>query len=301
MLRAAKRARRLLRLSFEMNTHLREESPERALTKDVLEKLGSKKEEQRAEAEAVIGELGPFAPDALMAVLRKEGEQRKQHMRLMWVSIVLMAGLMAVLAATGGVENIASFTGLISVFGGWAAVSSASKNAARKLAEFDDVRAAGFLVEALEYDDKQLRELAAAKLTLLLPRLKASDAGLLTAEQRACLNRQLAKRDIDREAPLLLAMLKALEQVGDERSVPAVRALAEKPGSGEAAARVRAAAREALPAVEQSAERWRNAATLLRPADASAAPDDTLLRPAAGAQTADDAEHLLRPSPEETS
>ncbi|HSV75261.1 MAG TPA: hypothetical protein VLH79_16015, partial [Chthonomonadales bacterium] len=66
------------------------------------------------------------------------------------------------------------------------------------------------------------------------------------------------------------------------------------------AARVRAAAREALPAVEQSAERWRNATTLLRPADASAAPDETLLRPASGAAADRAEERLLRPSASDT-
>ncbi|HSV75262.1 MAG TPA: hypothetical protein VLH79_16020 [Chthonomonadales bacterium] len=148
--------------------------------------------------------------------------------------------------------------------------------------------------------EQLFRALAVERLTVLLPRLKASDAGLLTEKQRARLNRQIGKVRIDREAPLLLAMLKALEQVGDERSALVVRALTSKAGDGEAAARVRAAAREALPAVEQSAERWRNAAMLLRPADASATPDETLLRPASGAAADRAEERLLRPSASDT-
>ncbi|HSV74291.1 MAG TPA: hypothetical protein VLH79_11080 [Chthonomonadales bacterium] len=266
-----------------MNKLTHAEGPQQALTNDVLEKLGSRKETQRAQAEAVVGGLGAFAPDALMAVLRKEGEQRRRRRKWVWVALAAFVVLMVVLASVGMAHNIGVFGGMFSAMCAWAAVSAVQKNAARKLAEFDDIRSTGFLLEALEYDDGQLREIAAAKLTVLLPRLKASDAVLLTEEQRACLNRQTGKVRIDREAPLLLAMLKALEQVGDERSVPAVRALANRPGNGEVAARVRAAAREALPAVEQSAERWRNATTLLRPASGAAADraEERLLRPSA--------------------
>ncbi|HSV74292.1 MAG TPA: hypothetical protein VLH79_11085, partial [Chthonomonadales bacterium] len=165
-----------------MNKLTHAEGPEQALTKDVLEKLGSRKETQRAQAEAVIGSLGAFAPDALMAVLRDEGEQRRRRRKLIWVALAALVVLMVVPAATGSGHNVGVFGGMFTAICGWAAVSTVQKNAARKLAEFDDIRSTGFLLEALEYDDKQLREIAAAKLTVLLPRLKASDAVLLTEE-----------------------------------------------------------------------------------------------------------------------
>jgi hypothetical protein len=87
-----------------------------------------------------------------------------------------------------------------------------------------------------------------------------------------------------------LALLHALEQVGDEEAIPLVRSLAKDPGSRigtilreEAARKIQASARRCLAALEQRAVEGRDRNRLLRPA--AAAVEDVLLRPAGSSQT----------------
>jgi len=131
--------------------------------------------------------------------------------------------------------------------------------------------------------DQKLRAAIRKALTQELPTLKVSDHARFSPETIQALLQALG--DID--TPLILAILKALEQIGDERAVERVERLARTAKSRE----VRQAAEECLPALRASASNVRLANTLLRPAESP--PDATLLRPAGagGAETAT----LLRP------
>ena len=60
---------------------------------------------------------------------------------------------------------------------------------ARELADMDEVEGVGRLTEVLEWPDPEIRNIAAVALTRLLPRLKASDATLLSPSQRTSLQR----------------------------------------------------------------------------------------------------------------
>jgi hypothetical protein len=168
------------------------------------------------------------------------------------------------------------------------------------LARMEDLRVIGILLEAHESKDKVLRQIAEQALIRLLPRVKATDAGLFSLDQLERMHYLLYGRN----AELALAALKALEQIGDGLSawfVEGLTGLAPQSInfrlSGDR--RVREAARECLPAINQRLELKRLSQTLLRPASAPEDPSGILLRPAQGAPEGDP-NLLLRPvSPEE--
>lgn len=125
----------------------------------------------------------------------------------------------------------------------------------------------------------------------LLPRMKASDAALLSPEQRFFLNRALKSKD----TALTLAILKAWEQVGDASAIGKVEKLAEGRGRGERIPKVVEAAKDCLPALRQSAERQQIGSQLLRPSDGNLTPSDVLLRPAMPHAPTEPSNQLLRP------
>ncbi len=102
---------------------------------------------------------------------------------------------------------------------------------ARSLMEqIDDVRLIGPLAQLLDAEKSAPQPSVASALRRSLPKLKASDAHLLSKEQRACLYRILSRArfnswNYDKE--LILAILKALEQIGDKEALPAVQKLAK--------------------------------------------------------------------------
>jgi hypothetical protein len=231
--------------------------------------------------------------DNLLAVLAEE--RRKRRTRQRWITGVLLTwvALMLVLALWSK-----DFHALNSLSGMWGAIAAAfaasqvQKKVTKELAEFEDIRSVGPLALALEYQDRELKAVAENKLTRLLPRLQVSDAPLLDEEQRKCLYRALRGRNTE----LVLAILKALEQVGDEQAVPYVQKLADGEGIAATALRIREAAQACLPALQQRAELERSRQTLLRAASASDTPSDVLLRPASGALVEADPQQLLRAS-----
>lgn len=172
-----------------------------------------------------------------------------------------------------------------------AVISRREKDAALLLTRFDDVRAIGPLAEALEYKDREVPPIAARALIQLLPRLKASDASLLSPTQRACLNRALEGND----RALVLAILKAWEQVGTEDAIKIVQNLSYGRLNAGRYPDVASAARECLPSLRASAQRHRLGADLLRAANGHQTLPETLLRPARPGGSDLPEEQLLRP------
>lgn len=176
----------------------------------------------------------------------------------------------------------------------WSMTAKRDREAALALTRFADVRAVGPLAEALEFGDRETFDAAVVALLRLLPALKASDAPPLNAYQRECLNHQL----LGGIAELILAILKAFEQVGDETSLPYVMQLARGGGISWAVWNQRNAIREAaqrcLPFLQARIEYARKTEALLRPADIHATVSISLLRPLANDPQADP-ELMLRP------
>ena len=165
--------------------------------------------------------------DGVLTVLREESQKRAKRQRLfvgIFLSIVLLFVIMAIFTHnTTMLTNLGSYVSFIAM---GAAATQQQKTAALAIARFDDVRAVGPLAEALEFKDKHVVPMAEKALISLLPRLKASDAALLSPTQRQCLNRALKGKN----PTLTLAILKAWEQVGDTGAIAEVEKLAQGRG-----------------------------------------------------------------------
>lgn len=117
-------------------------------------------------------------------------------------------------------------------------------------------------------------------LIALLPRLKASDADLLTDKQKKTLYRFLKDGAFYRiPDELNITILQALEQVGDSRVLPIVEELARRKARTSSQRRLQEAAIHCLPALKQHLDS--SGQTLLRASQVET-PPDTLLRPAFG-------------------
>ena len=231
--------------------------------------------------------------DEVLAVLNQESRKRGKRQKLFVGLFLGMAALFTLIAIlTHNTSIIASMGGYISLTVIGAAASQQQKSASLAIARFDDVRAIGALAEALEFKDKRVAPIAEKSLIHLLPRLKASDASLLNPEQRFCLNRALRGKNTE----LTVAILKAWEQIGDERAIEEVEKLARGRGRGGSSPTVVVAAQECLPFLRQSAERQQIGSQLLRPSDGNLTPSDVLLRPATPHASTDPADQLLRPT-----
>lgn len=165
---------------------------------------------------------------------------------------------------------------------------------ARELAGLEDVREIGRLVDAMSWPDREIIAVSEAALTRLLPRLHATDAALLTEQHRHVLYARLDITQARDHASFLVALLRALEQVGDQRALSPVQALAAWQPYSKSQRAVHDAAKECLPYLEERVNLQNSSQTLLR---ASAPSEDrfgeTLLKPA-GSTVATDQALLLR-------
>lgn len=229
----------------------------------------------------------------VLGILRTESTARAKRQKLfvgIFVGIIALFALVSILTHnTHLFGTLGSYVSLLTI---GAAASQQQKLAAVTMTRFNDVRAIGPLAEALEFQDKDVVRMAAQALTNLLPRMQASDTSHLSPAQRHCLNRALRGKNIE----LILAILKAWEQVGDTSAISEVEKLAAGRGHGGRNPKVVAAAEECLPFLRQSAERQQVGAQLLRAADAGPVSPDTLLRPSMPHTSADPVDQLLRPT-----
>jgi hypothetical protein len=170
------------------------------------------------------------------------------------------------------------------------------RDRAELVARDGDVRSIGALMDTLTLDDGASRNLAVDALIRLLPQLNQSDRHRLSPAQHGRLIGYLSQ---DVESPLYkdltgvfhpaaprgvefrVAILKALEQIGDSRSLPVVMRLAAMPARTAAQREVQRAAIDCLPYLEVLAGREREAQRLLRPSCSSEDPGQSLLRSAA--------------------
>ena len=274
------------------------------LNEETAVKLLESKEEWKRDLARVWLEKNPHsAGEAIIHRLREEGRKRKKKQRrLYWAVGIYCAALVGLLLvwlvkglSTGTWSEFPwqlfqAFT-WVGVFGSAGLASQFQKNATQVIAKFNDKRYIPELIEALSYKDKEVTSVALGALCTLLPTLAASDAELLSTEHRKALHGFLTPSS--KEPALTRSILKALEQVGDERDLPVVRKLAASAGTNSRENEAVQTAIECLPFVEQRAESNRAASTLLR-ASAST-PNSELLRPAS--ESAESKPHtLLRPA-----
>lgn len=168
------------------------------------------------------------------------------------------------------------------------------ERALRELERITDLRSIGRLAEALSWPDERATRRVGRALIPLLLQLRASDSRLLDDRQRDCLHAVLRMDRARRDADLQVAILTALEQVGDTRAIPHVAALAEARASTARQQRVKNAAAECLAALTNTARRVDTERLLLRAAAAPTSPEMGLVMPAGTADTPP--ERLVRPS-----
>ena len=262
--------------------------------------------------EASKAEQQAAAVEKLLAALESDTQKRLKWNKV--VSNVYMACvfvfllvwiLTSLITKNGGwVSSYFAWINLVNLLGWFLGLLFLNKKAAAELAGMDDIRCVGTLVDIwgvqgnINYS-KKTRAKAAGALTRLLPRLKTSDAALLTEAQRVMLRGVLQNKGYIgfgkyQDAAFMVSILRAFEQVGDWKSLPHVQKLAQDTKRPN----VRAAAIECLPYLEALAEKQKPGENLLRASSASEAANmnsDKLLRPADATAEAQP-ETLLRAS-----
>ncbi len=155
----------------------------------------------------------------------------------------------------------------------------------------DGVRALRELLEVVRSDDPAARVVAAPLLVRALACVDGRNGFSFGRAER----RYLVEILTSGPPGVAVEAMRALARLRDASCLSQMERLAEEKGMAKKHADVWQAAKDALPDLEAEQARQRQAATLLRPADAPA--DATLLRPADGAPHGDDAT-LLRPAEE---
>ena len=228
--------------------------------------------------------------DETMATLLREMRLVRLHRQRRKTLILLLTTVFVFLLYFSW-SHIYGWYWIFNLCGGAWVVDSASnarKDAARALEKAGDPRAVGVLAVALRDGDAPMRRLAETALLKLLPNVQASHAGFLDNDQVSAL---LAIGEQE-DAALKVALLRALEQIGDSRAIPIVEQLLTDNWK-----MVRNQAAQCLPFLRERERRARESATLLRASDRNAAVSSAhLLRPAIDSRQDTKSDELLRPS-----
>lgn len=160
------------------------------------------------------------------------------------------------------------------------------RNAVTALGKSASPQMLGAFAACLEDRDADVRQAAQEALIELLPRVQASDRAYLSSADMDILLKRLGGKD----RRLTLAILKALEQIGDEKALTKVEAIASDRFNPDD---ILLAAQACLPFLRERSEALRQAHTLLRASEPTTAPE-TLLRPVQGSAPVE-ANQLLRP------
>ena len=214
--------------------------------------------------------------ERLLAVLKQESRGRWPIMHMGCViALCMFLGLFTVCSA--GLAGPYSIVAMAIGFGViWLIsrlrTSRSQREALVRLAAFNDVRVVGPLLSALHWPDMDDRRVEiSGALVRLLPRLQASDASLLTAGHRESMRRALIAAD----PSVALAVLRALEQIGDHSDIPIIQRLANRRAWTPRQKAMKDAAIACLPALQARVQQ--SGVSLLRVPDTA---DNALLRPA---------------------
>jgi hypothetical protein len=150
-----------------------------------------------------------------------------------------------------------------------------------------EIEAIGLLIDLsrFELDSKSLQD----ALKEMLPRLHASDSKLLSSRHQLRLVQLL---EVKGDAPLLMSVLSAVEQVGDDTAVPFVEQIAAMEGEQLWQLELKERAAECLHHLANRVEIEGRASTLLRPTDQHEHALG-LLRPVSGAESGPESNLLI--------
>ncbi|HLI48566.1 MAG TPA: hypothetical protein VKV18_07780 [Chthonomonas sp.] len=214
--------------------------------------------------------------------------RRMWAVRILWIAFIIFLCYLTQF-------KVIQFWWLFAMGGGSAAMAERTLSRLREevhaVIKAGDPCAVGALALMTRERDIFVRQAADRALRRLLPQVKASDAKYINNEQMNALLLLLASSDSEMQ----VAILKALEQIGDERALVVVEQLATS-DLPEVKAEVRDAARACLPYLHAKARLAAERATLLRGtvAPVSSAQPDELLRPTTPSAIHSPPEQLLR-------
>jgi HEAT repeat protein len=262
----------------------------RPAVKPLAERLLSHKAHVREAAAAALKNIEDRdAAEAMRDLLYRELEDsRYKHRRWLWRKNAMLAAL------GGGFfwclfhlhELFVAYPLAFVLTATFADTSARLRQDAVAALSKQDACMVGPLAICLTDTDRSVRRMAVEGLERLLPQMRASDAQQISAlEMEALLKALGGKND-----GLIVAILRVLTRVGDERAMPHVEGLMLNGRTME----IRRAARECLPYLQLRAHEARQAQTLLRAANIAAVVSaDLLLRPATPTEQAP-SEQLLR-------
>jgi hypothetical protein len=289
------------------------EALERPEIQEIIKALKSRKESDQRKAQAALLSGGAPIIEALLGVLSELEERQRQIMKnVRVISFIFVVGLVSGLHAAGKTEasNGALFAMLVlSGFGGmfhrrgWA--SRLHRNLLVLLAQSNDVRLTGTLLDACCLLDGGARETVESELTRILPQLRASDSHLFTSQHLYLLNIQLQGKCLfwsdmnTQKANHMIAIMQAIGEIGDGKAIPIVQAIIDYKAPRPIQKHVQAAARECLEALNERAERESVGSRLLRAADSPVDDGDALLRPAHNSPTVPEQQLLRVPQTEQ--
>ena len=276
--------------------------------KDLAHDLRSFKAAVRKEAKRRLGTMDVPGLIKLMAFERQQRKSRQLAAGVMFAFYVLILPIVAFWLHSPAVFMTfwVGFGGII----GAMTFTKAQKYGVLALAKVEDRTAIGELVSALEMRDEAVQQAIRPALTRLLSWLRESDSPLLGERERRVLRLFMEEKligqrlkehhETEEETLLALAVLQALEQVGDASFLPVVTHWAEGEKRG-AEPRIRQAAIECLPYLEQTSTRRQEDQELVRASERdTSAEAEALLRPVTATQHVS-AKDLLRPAPPEES
>ena len=216
-----------------------------------------------------------YSPQKLQAMLACEVAGLRRDRRQFWCALACAA--LTLLALRCGIAyyhgNVEFISGLLCVFAwfgltAWLTYSTEQRitrqlvmKLVRLLQRHDVPESAGALIDAMETGDG-----ATPALVALLPRLRRQDAFLLNGRRRAILYREMRGYN----SKLILAILQAFEQVGDDRAIPHVKRLTACPVWLADSERIEADADRCLRILCATAGEWKSRRLLLRTASAPA-------------------------------
>ncbi len=257
-------------------------------TQTLARRLNSLDEAEREQAQADLRAL--LAAD----VRRISHVRRAQSVTISLYLLLVLLYCIRTVTSGQDLNNGIIISASVACTGVQHLISLFARQSARRIAALDIPQAGGPLIEMLISQGFFQSQHVKSALIRLLPRLRPNDAGLLTPLHRRHLGSMLRSDEIFPYhgrlwgKDLKIAILSALEQVGDQKSVAQV----EKTARSAHDVYVRFAAQQCLPFLQERVEHSRIEQTLLRPSAQSHAPD-TLLRPAS-ATTSVESPMLLR-------
>lgn len=263
--------------------------------KEAIQRLGSRRLEESLAAERTLEQLGAEAIEPLVTILYAEIRVRswRRAASLLGLALVVfgfVAGMTRLRAGdtTWLLGTTLGYVACCLLLGSLAQATRRERSATRLLRRIDDVRAIAPLLESLRFPP---REITQTVLIRLLRRLRASNSSLLDGPSRSHLHgalKQATRRLFGTcfSIGYIVAVLKALEQIGDAAALPYVEFLAFSARQPD----IRIAAQECLPFLRERAEQ--TGQTLLRAAGTEA--PEFLLR-STGDLSDPLPSHMLRP------